>query len=112
MALIKRFLLEFEKGLRQKDMSVLVSLTSKEQENLPTKLVTDLSAWGEISNIYIASKRFTIVSDSAKVELKFGMRSREGRNQSGDFEKSVILFLNKEKGKWRIETYKVMPDEP
>jgi hypothetical protein len=112
VALIKKLLVEFENGLREKDMSVLSSLTSKEQENLSSKLVTDFSAWGEISNIYIASKRFTIVRDSAKVELEFGMRSPEGRNQSGDFEKSVNLFLNKEKGKWKIETYKIMPDEP
>ena len=111
VALIKKLLVKFENGLREKDMSVLTSVTSKEQENLASKLITDLSAWGEISNIYIASKRFTIVGDSAKVELEFGTRSPEGRNQSGDFEKSVNLFLNKEKGKWKIETYKIMTDE-
>ena len=93
-------------------MSVLGSLTSKEHENLATKLVTDLSTWGEISNIYIASKRFTIVRDSARVELEFGLRSAHGRNQSEDSEKSVDLFLNKEKGKWKIETYKIVPDKP
>ncbi len=103
--------MKFEKGLREGDMSVLGSLTSKEQEDLTSKLVADLSAWGDIKNIYIASKRFTIVSDSAKVELEFGMRSPEGRNESGDFEKSVNLFLSKEKGKWKIETYKIIPDE-
>jgi hypothetical protein len=111
VALIKKLLVEFENGLREKDMGVLGSLTSKEQKNLASKLVTDLSAWGEITNIYIASKRFTIVGDSAKVELKFGMKSPEGETVSEEPEKPVNLILNKKKGKWRIETYKIITDE-
>ena len=111
VALIKKLLVKFENGLREKDMSILTSVTSKEQENLASKLITDLSAWGEISNIYIASKRFTIVRDSAKVELTFRMKSPEGETVSEESEKPVNLFLSKKKGQWRIETYKIMPDE-
>ena len=111
VALIKKLLVKFENGLREKDMGVLGSLTSKGQENLSSKLITDLSAWGEISNIYIASKRFTIVGDSAKVELEFRMKSPEGETASEESEKPVNLFLTKKKAEWRIETYKIMTDE-
>jgi hypothetical protein len=88
---------------------VLDSVMSKKQKDLAPKLITDFSAWGEIKNIYIAGKRFTIVGDSAKVELKLKMQSSEKRKESEEFEKSVNLFLKK-KGGWRIQTYEIVMD--
>jgi hypothetical protein len=109
VALIKELLVKFEKGLKEKNIKVLDSVISKKQKDLAPKLITDFSAWGEIKNIYIAGKRFTIVGDSAKVELKLKMRSSEKRKEFERFEKPVNLFLKK-KGGWRIQTYEVLTD--
>lgn len=111
VALIKQLLVEFEKGLKEKNMKILGSVINKKEKGLASRLITDFSAWGYIKNIYIASKRFTIVGDSAKVELKFKMRAPEGGKESEEFEKPVNFFLNKKKGRWRIETYKIMADD-
>jgi len=111
VALIKELLVKFEKGLNEKDVKILSSVINKNEKDLASKLITDFSAWGELKNIYIANRRFTIVGDSAKVELKFGMRATEGEGESEDFEKPVNLFLNKKRGKWRIEAYKIMTDD-
>jgi hypothetical protein len=111
VALIKDLLIEFEKGLNEKDIKILGSVINKKEKDLASRLITDFSAWGELRNIYIASKRFTIVGDSAKVELKLKMRAVEGESKSEEFEKPVNLFLNKKRGKWRIETYKIMTDD-
>jgi hypothetical protein len=111
VALIKELLGEFTQGLREKNVTALSSVTSKDQKDLASQLITDFSAWGEIKTIYISSKRFTIVGDSAKVELKLKIRPSEGANESEEIEKPVNLFLNKKKGKWRIETYKIMTND-
>jgi hypothetical protein len=111
VALIKELLDKFEKGLQQKDMKMLNSVSSKKQKGLASRLITDFSAWGELRDIYIASKRFTIVSDSAKIELKLRIKNPEGKKESEEFEKSVNLFLNKKRGKWRIETYEIMTND-
>ncbi len=112
VALIKELLMEFEKGLRGKDVKLLGSVVNKSEEDLTSRLITDFSAWGEIKNIHIASKTFTIVGDSAKVELKLKMKAPEEEKESDEFEKPVNLFLNKSKGKWRIETYQIMTEDP
>ena len=111
VALIKELLGEFEKGLKEADMKVLSSVVDKKEKNIASKLITDFSAWGEIENIYIASRRFTIVRDSAKVELKLKIRNPEGGKESDEFEKPVNLFLNKKRGKWRIKTYEIMTND-
>lgn len=111
VALIKELLAKFEKGLNEKDIEILSSVINKDEKDLASKLITDFSAWGELENIYIANRRFTIVGDSAKVELKLGMRAIEGESESKDFEKPVNLFLSKKRGKWRIEAYKIIKDD-
>ena len=111
VALIKELLGEFQKGLKEKDVKVLGSVINKKQKDLAAKLIMDFSAWGEIENIYIASKRFTIVGDSAKVELKLKIQAPEREKESEEFEKSVNLFLNKKRGKWRIEAYKIIMND-
>jgi hypothetical protein len=111
VASIKKLLLELEKGLREKDVEILGSVTSKQQGDLAAALIADFSPWGEIKNIYIAGKRFTIVGDSAKVELELKMKALEGEDQSEKSGKPVNLFLNKTKGKWRIETYEIITDD-
>lgn len=108
VASIKELLGKFEKGLKEKNNTVLDSVISKKQKNLASKLITDLSAWGEIKNVYIANKRFTIIKDSAKVELKLKMETLKSGEELEEFEKSVNLFLNKKRGKWRIEKYEIM----
>lgn len=108
VALIKELLVKFERGLKEKNVTVLDSVISKKQKDLASKLIMDLSAPGEIKNVYIASKRFTIVKDSAKVELILKIESPQSGEGLKESEKSVNLFLNKKRGKWRIETYKIM----
>ncbi len=108
VALIKELLVKFEKGLKEKNITVLDSVISKKQKDLGSKLITDLSVWGEIKNVYIANKRFTIIKDSAKVELKLKMEACKSGEELEEFEKSLNLLLNKKRGKWRIEKYEVM----
>lgn len=108
VALIKELLVKFERGLKEKNITVLDSVISKKQKNLASKLITDLSFWGEIKNVYIANKRFTIIKDSAKVELKLTMEALKSGEELEKFEKSLNLFLNKKRGKWRIEKYEIM----
>jgi hypothetical protein len=111
VALIKELLVKFERGLKEKNVTVLDSVINKKQKDLGTKLLTDFSTWGEIENIYIANKRFTIVKDSAQVELTLKMEASKSGEELKELEKSVNLFLNKKRGKWRIETYKIMTNE-
>jgi len=108
VALIKELLVKFERGLKEKNIAVLDSVISKKQKDLASKLITDLSARGEIKNVYIANKRFTIIKDSAKVELKLAIEALKSGEELKKFEKSLNLFLNKKRGKWRIEKYEIM----
>jgi len=108
VALIKQLLEKFEKGLKEKNLAVLSSIINKKQKGLSTQLITDFSTRGEIKNIYIANKRFTIVKDSAEVELKLKIEALKSGGGLEELEKSVNLFLNKKRGKWKIETYQIM----
>lgn len=87
------------------------SVINKKQKDLGSKLITSLSAWGEMKNVYIANKRFTIVKDSAQVELTLKMEALKSGEELKESEKSVNLYLNKKRGKWRIETYKIMAND-
>jgi hypothetical protein len=111
VALIKELLGKFERGLKEKNIMVLDSVISKKQKDLASQLITNFSAWGEIKNVYIANKRFTIIKDSAKVELTLQMEVLKSGEEFEKFEKSVNLFLNKKRGKWRIEKYEVITDD-
>ncbi len=111
VALIKELLGKFEKGLKEKNITVLDSVTSKKQKDLASKLITDFSAWGEIKNVYIANRRFTIIKDSAKVELKLKMEASKSGEELEEFEKPLNLFLIKKGGKWRIEKYEIMTND-
>lgn len=111
VALIKELLVKFEKGLKEKNVTVLDSVINKKQKDLGSKLITSLSAWGEMKNVYIANKRFTIVKDSAQVELTLKMEALKSGEELKESEKSVNLYLNKKRGKWRIETYKIMAND-
>jgi hypothetical protein len=111
VALIKELLVKFEKGLKEKNVTVLDSIMDKKQKDLSSRLITDFSAWGEIKNAYIANKSFTIVGDSAKVELKLDMEVLKSGEELKKFEKSVDLFLDKKRGKWRIKTYEIMTND-
>jgi hypothetical protein len=108
VALIKELLGKFERGLQEKNVTVLDSVISKKQKDFASKLIMDLSAWGEMKNVYIANKRFTIIKDSAKVELKLQMEAGKSGEELEKFEKSLNLFLNKKRGKWRIEKYEII----
>lgn len=111
VALLKELLGKFERGLKEGNVTVLDSVINKKQKDLGFKLIRDLSARGEIENIYISNKSFTIVKDSAKVELRLKMKVLKSGEKTEEFEKSVNLFLNKKRGKWRIKTYKIMTDD-
>jgi hypothetical protein len=108
VALIKELLGKFERGLKEKNIAVLDSVISKKQKDLGSKLIMDLSIWGEIKNVYIANKRFTIIKGNATVELKLAIEILKTGEELEKFEKSVNLFLNKKRGKWRIEKYEIM----
>jgi hypothetical protein len=111
VASIKELLGKFEKGLKEKNIAVLDSVISKKQKDLASKLITDLSFWGEIKNVYIANKRFTIIKNSAKVELKLKMEALKSGEELEEFEKSVNLFLDKKRGKWKIEKYEIITND-
>jgi hypothetical protein len=111
VALIKELLVKFERGLKEKNVTVLDSGISKKQKDLASKLITDFSAWGEIKNVYITNKRFTIIKDSAKVELKLQMEALKSGGELEEFEKSLNLFLIKKRGKWKIEKYEIMTND-
>jgi hypothetical protein len=111
VALIKELLVKFERGLKEKNITVLDSVINKKQKNLASKLITDLSIRGEIKNVYIANKRFTIIKDSAKVELKLKMEALKTGEELEEFEKSLNLFLIKKRGKWGIEKYEIMTND-
>jgi hypothetical protein len=111
VALIKELLGKFERGLQEKNITVLDSVINKKQKDLASKLITGFSAWGEIKNVHIANKRFTIIKDSAKVELTLKMETLKSGEELEKFEKSVNLFLNKKRGKWRIEKYEIIKND-
>lgn len=111
VALIKQLLVKFERGLKEKNVTVLDSVINKKQKDLASQLITDFSAWGEIKNVYIANKRFTITKDSAKVELILKIEALKSGEELEKFEKSVNLFLNKKRGKWRIEKYEIIKND-
>jgi hypothetical protein len=111
VALIKELLVKFERGLKEKNITVLDSVINKKQKNLASKLITDLSIRGEIKNVYIANKRFTSIKDSAKVELKLKMEALKTGEELEEFEKSLNLFLIKKRGKWGIEKYEIMTND-
>jgi hypothetical protein len=111
VALIKELLVKFERGLKGKNVTVLDSVINKKQKDLGSKLLTDFSAWGEIENVYIANKRFTIVKDSALVELVLKMPAQKSGEELKEFEKPVNLFLNKKRGKWSIKAYEIMKND-
>ena len=90
---------------------MLDSVINEKQKDLASKLITDFSAWGEIKNVYIANRRFTIIKDSAKVELTLKMETLKSGEELEKFEKSLNLFLNKKRGKWRIEKYEIMTND-
>lgn len=108
VALIKELLVKFERGLKEKNSTVLDSLIIKKQKNLSSELITDFSAWGEIKNVYIKDKKFTIILDSAKVALKLQIEALKNGKELQEFEKFVSLFLKKKKGNWRIEKYEII----
>jgi hypothetical protein len=111
VVLIKELLVKFERGLKEKNITVLDSVINKKQKDLGSKLLTDFSAWGEIENVYIANKRFTIVKDSALVELVLKMPAQKSGEELKEFEKPVNLFLNKKRGKWSIKAYEIMKND-
>jgi hypothetical protein len=110
VALIKELLVKFEIGLKEKNVTVLDLVINKKQKDLSSRLITDFSAWGEIRNVYITNRRFTILKDSAKVELELKLEVLQSGERLEEFEKSVNLFLNKKRGKWRIAKYEIMTD--
>jgi hypothetical protein len=111
VALIKELLVKFERGLKEKNVTVLDSVINKKQKDLSSKLLTDFSAWGEIEDVYIATKRFTIVKDSAQVELVLKMQAQKSGEELKELEKPVNLYLNKKRGKWSIKAYEIMTND-
>jgi hypothetical protein len=111
VALIKELLVKVERGLQEKNVTMLDSVISKKQKDLASKLIMDVSAWGEIKNVYIANKRFTITKDSAQVELKLKIEALKSGEEPEKFEKSLNLFLDKKRGKWKIEKYEIMTND-
>jgi hypothetical protein len=111
VALIKELLVKFERGLKEKNVTLLDSVINKKQKDLGSKLLTDFSTWGEIENIYIANKRFTIVKDSALVELVLKIPAQKKGEELKELEKPVKLYLNKKRGKWSIKAYEIMTND-
>ena len=109
VALIKELLAKLERGVNQKNTTVLDSITQDKKQNIASQLLDSLSFGGKIENARIANKMFMIVGDSAEVRLRLGLRLRlklaTAGKETNEMEKPLKLFLHKKRGKWKIKSF-------
>lgn len=113
VALIKQLLAKFERGVNQRSKTVLDSITQDKKQNIASRLLDSLSLGKELEGAWITKKSFVIVKDSAEVRLRLGLSSEYATEEEKpkQIEKQLKLFLNKKRGKWRIQNFSMVSDE-
>lgn len=112
VALIKQLLVKFERGVNQGNQAVLDSITQDKKKNMASQLLDSLSIAGKLESARITSKMFVIVEDSAEVRLRLGLTTElvTAGKETQEIEKSLKLFLHKKRGKWKIKSFNVTPE--
>jgi hypothetical protein len=111
VALIKQLLAKLERGVSQKNETVLDSVMQDEKGNLSTRLLDSLYQQENLEGARITSKSFVIVGDSAEVSLTLSFKFATDKEEVEQVEKPLQLFLNKKKGKWRMQDFKMISEK-
>ena len=111
VAMIKKVLATFERGVDQKSQTVLDSVMQDKRLNLSSPLLDNLYREREYEGARIASKSFVVVGDSAEVRLTLSLEYGANQGEPRRIEKPLRLYLNKKRGKWRIEAFSAATDE-
>jgi len=113
VALIKQLLAKFERGVNQRSETVLDSITQDKNQNISSQILDSLFLGEKLDGARIAKKSFVIVKDSAEVRLRLGLSSEYAtdKEKSKQVEKPLKLFLNKKRGKWKIQSFSMQPEE-
>jgi hypothetical protein len=111
VAMIKRVLATFERGVDQKSETVLDSVMQDKKGDLSSQLLDNLARQGEFEGARIASKSFVILGDSAEVRLTMSLEYRTDQEEPRQVEKPIKLYLNKKRGKWKIKSFSTARDE-
>jgi hypothetical protein len=112
VVLIKQLLAKFERGVNQGSQAVLDSITQDKKKNMASQLLDSLSIAGKLESARITSKMFVIVEDSAEVRLGLRLSSKytKGEEKAEEIEKQLKLFLHKKRGKWKIRSFNMEPE--
>lgn len=110
VAMIKSTLGGFERGINQTSPTVLDSIVADRTLGISSQLLDSLSLDRKPASGRIAEKSFVIVKDSAEVRLRLTLEYSSDAGERETAEKSIVLFLHKEKGQWRINRFSMLPD--
>ncbi|MGB7062686.1 MAG: hypothetical protein WBF13_10115 [Candidatus Zixiibacteriota bacterium] len=111
VAMIKRVLATFERGVDQKSEGVIDSVVLDKKQNISSQILDDLDLQREFEGVRIASKSFVIVGDSAEVRLTLSLEYPTDQKKPRQVEKPIKLYLKKKRGKWRIKSFSTARDE-
>lgn len=113
VALIKQLLVKFERGVNQRSETVLDSIMQDKKKDLSSQILDSLSLGQKLKGVRIAKKSFVIVKDSAEVRLRLRLSSEYATDEEkpNQIEKPLKLFLNKKRGKWKIQSFSMQPEE-
>jgi len=111
VAMIKRVLATFERGVDQKSETVLDSVVQDKKHEISSRLLDSLYQQEDLEGARIASKSFVIVGDSAEVRLTLNLEYRTDQKEPQQIQKSLKLYLKKKRGKWRIKSFSTARDE-
>ncbi|MCK4404182.1 MAG: hypothetical protein KAW02_03745 [candidate division Zixibacteria bacterium] len=111
VALIKQLLAKFERGVNQRSEVVLDSITQDKKQNIASRLLDSLSFGKKLEGARIAKKSFVMVKDSAEVRLRLRLEYATDEQGPNQIEKSLRLFLNKKRGKWKIQRFSMVSKE-
>jgi len=111
VALIKQLLVKFERGVNQRSETVLDSIMQDKKKDLSSQILDSLSLGQKLKGVRIAKKSFVIVKDSAEVRLRLSSEYATDEEKPNQIEKPLKLFLNKKRGKWRVQSFSMGWDE-
>lgn len=111
VALIKQLLAQFERGVNQRNETVLDSIMQDKKKDLSSQILDSLSLGQKLKGVRIAKKSFVIVKDSAEVRLRLSSEYATEEQEPNQIEKPLKLFLNKKRGKWKIQSFSMQPEE-